>query len=199
MTADNENLTALLQQLQQGDERAFSKIYDHFSRPIYRNALRLVNDEEIAEEILQEVFLTVWTKRDEIDPKKTFWPFVYQIARFLVYNHYRKIAQDKRLLSHLIIITIDHVVDAEQTFIDQETHQLLMQAIEHLPPQRKLVFKLCKFEGKSYQEAGELLGISAATIRNQIVAANKSVKEYFLLNNHMVVILIISAVACLSS
>jgi RNA polymerase sigma factor (sigma-70 family) len=158
-----------------------------------------VNDEEIAEEILQEVFLTVWTKRKEIDPKKTFWPFVHQIARFLIYNHYRKVAQDKRLLTHLIIITVDHVVDAEQTFIDLETQQLLMQAIEHLPPQRKLVFKLCKFEGKSYQEAGELLGISTATIRNQIVAANKSVKEFFLLNNDLAVILIISAVACLAS
>lgn len=196
--SDNEvNVSLLLQQLQQGDERAFSKIYDHCSRPLYRKILRLVNDDEVAQEILQELFLSVWIKRESINPD-SIWPYLYQAAKRLVYKHYRKVAYNKRLLDHLMITTAPHVMSVEDLMIDQETHELLIQAIEHLPPQRKQVFKLCKFEGKSYQEVAELLGISTSTISNQIVAANKSVKEFFLLNNNLTLLFIIPTVVYLA-
>jgi len=198
MSLDNENVTFLLQQLKLGNELAFSKIYDYFSRPVYRHVLKLVSNEDIAEEILQEVFLTVWIKRDKIDPAQSFWPYLYKVAKLLIYSHYRKIAQDKRLLEHLIITSIERVTNAEEVLIDQETHALLIKAIEHLPPQRKQVFKLCKFEGKSYQEVADLLGISTSTISNQIVAANKSVKEFFLLNNDLAVLFISCTVTYLA-
>lgn len=197
MTLNNENFTFLLQQLKQGDERAFSKIYDHFSKQLYRKILRLVNDDEVAQELLQELFLKVWIKRENINPEQSFWPYLYDIAKYLVYNHYRKVAYNKRLLEHLTVTTEPHVTNAEDIMINKETHDLLIQAIEHLPPQRKQVFKLCKFEGKSYQEVAELLGISTSTISNQIVAANKSVKEFFLLKNNLVLLFIISTIVYL--
>ncbi len=192
------NLSSLLHRLKQGDERAFSKIYDHFSRSLYRKILRLVNDDEVAQELLQELFLKVWVKRESINPEQSFWPYLYEGAKWLVYKHYRRIAYNKRLLDHLIITTVPHDTNAEELLIDQETQELLIQAIEHLPPQRKQVFKLCKFEGKSYQEVAEMLGISTSTISNQIVAANKSVKEYFLLNNNLIVLFIIPTIVYLS-
>jgi len=198
MASENVDITFLLMQLQQGNERAFSKIYDHFSRPLFLKFVRLVNDEEVAQELLQELFLTVWIKRERINPEQSFWPYLHEVAKWLVYNHYRKVAYNKRLLDHLIITTVAHVTNAEELLIDQETHDLLIQAIEHLPPQRKQVFKLCKFEGKSYQEVAELLGISTSTINNQIVAANKSVKEFFLLNNDVVILFIIPTVIYLT-
>ncbi|QEM03124.1 sigma-70 family RNA polymerase sigma factor [Mucilaginibacter rubeus] len=190
MASENVDITFLLKQLQQGSETAFSKIYDLYSKPVYRHVLRLVYDEDVAAEILQETFLAVWVKRDKINPQQSFSPFIYQIAKILVFSHYRKVSQNKRLLDHLIITTVDTVINAEEAIIDQETHQLLIKAIEHLPPQRKQVFKLCKFEGKSYQEVADLLDISTSTISNQIVAANKSIKEFFLLNNDLAVLIV---------
>ncbi|SDF45589.1 RNA polymerase sigma-70 factor, ECF subfamily [Mucilaginibacter pineti] len=189
------NLFFLLQQLQQGSEPAFAKIYDQFSRQLYRNILRMVNDEDIAQEILQDLFLTVWVKRAKLDPNKSFTPFLYKVAKDMIYDHYRKVANNKRIIDHLIITTVDHVTNAEDSIIDREMYDLLMRAIEHLPAQRKQVFKLCKFEGKSYQEVGEILGISPNTIRNQIVAANKSVKEYFLLNHDVAILFIVTSLA----
>ncbi|NHA02499.1 sigma-70 family RNA polymerase sigma factor [Mucilaginibacter sp. HC2] len=194
-SSNEVNLSFLLHQLQQGSELAFSKIYDHFSKPLYRNILFLVKDEEIAQELLQELFLTIWIKREQIDPDKKISAFLYKTANWLVLKHFRKIAQDKRLINHLIITTVDHVTPTEDIIIDKEIHDLLARAIENLPPQRKKVFKLCKFEGKSYQEAGELLGISTETIRNQIVAANKSVKEFFLLHNDVAILFITCSIS----
>ena len=198
MASENVNITLLLNQLRQGCPRAFSKIYDHFSRPIYRHIRKLVYEEEVAEEILQEVFLAVWNKREKIDPAQSFWPYLYQVAKLLVYSHYRKVAQNKRLLDHLIITSVDRVTNAEELLIDRETHELLIRAIERLPPQRKQVFKLCKLEGKSYQEVADQLGISTSTINQQIVAANKSVKEFFLLNNNLALLFITCTVTCLA-
>jgi len=197
MANEKIDIAVFLKQLQQGDERAFSKIYDHCSRPLYRKILRLVNDDDVAQEILQELFLSFWFKRDSINPE-SIWPYLYEAAKRLVYKHYRKVAYNNRLLEHLMITTTPHVTNAEDLMIDKETHDLLTQAIEQLPPQRKQVFKLCKFEGKSYQEVAELLGISTSTISNQIVAANKSVKEYFLLNNNLIVLFIIPTVVYFS-
>lgn len=108
-SSNEVNLSFLLHQLQQGSELAFSKIYDHFSKPLYRNILFLVKDEEIAQELLQELFLTIWIKREQIDPDKKISAFLYKTANWLVLKHFRKIAQDKRLINHLIITTVDQV------------------------------------------------------------------------------------------
>jgi len=189
MANDTFNTTFLLSQVKQGNEAAFAKIYDHFSKQIYRSILFLVKDDDTAQELLQELFLHVWKQRELIIPEISFWPYLYKVSKWLVHNHFRKIAQDKRLIDQLIITTVDYVLDAEHSMIDQETHALLAKAIENLPPQRRQVFKLCKFEGKSYQEVSEIMGISPATINNQIVEANKSVKQFFRLNHDLAVIL----------
>ena len=197
MIANNLDIVFLLKQLQLGSEQAFAQIYDQFSRPLYRNILYLVKDEDIAEELLQDLFLKLWLKREHIDPNRKWLSYLYESANRMVIDHFRKIAKDQRMINHLILTTVDHVTNAEDKLIDQETHALLAKAIEHLPPQRKLVFKLCKMEGKSHKEVAELLGISTHTISNQIKAANKSLKEFFLLDNSLAVLFIASVLIAL--
>lgn len=199
MASENVNPTLLLRQLQLGSEQAFSKIYDLYSKPLYYNILRLIKDENIAQEILQELFLKLWLNRERIDPEKKWLSYLYEMAHRLVIDQFRKAAKDQRIINHLILITVDHVINVEDQFINRENHELLSKAIENLPAQRKQVFKLCKIEGKSYQEAAELLGLSPITIRNQIVAANKSLKEFFLLNNDLAIIFITSTLGILLS
>ena len=60
----------------------------------------------------------------------------------------------------------------------KETSEILNKAINNLPSQQKLVFTLCKLEGKSYEDASATLGISTSTINNHIVKATKSIKGY---------------------
>ncbi|RKR82862.1 RNA polymerase sigma-70 factor (ECF subfamily) [Mucilaginibacter gracilis] len=190
MGTENLDITLLLQQLQLGSEQAFSKIYDLYSKPLYRNILYLVKDEDIAQEILQDLFLKLWLKREYIDPNRKWLSYLYEIANRMVIDHFRKVAKNQRIINHLISTTVEPVLNAEDQLIDKETYAFLTKAIESLPVQRKEAFKMCKIDGKSYKEAAELLGISPITIRNQIVAANKSLKEYFLINNKLVLILI---------
>jgi len=190
MNSDNENLKLLILQLQQGSDQAFTLLYDKYSKQLYRNILRLTKDENIAEELLQDLFLKIWESRENINPEKSFKSFLYKVAENLVYAHFRKIAKDNRLIAKLVIAYVDVDINAEDVIISKENQNLLNKAIENLPPQRKQVYMLCKLEGKTYEEVSNELGISTSTIRNQIVKANKAVRQYFISNQDIAIIVI---------
>ncbi|WP_426672004.1 RNA polymerase sigma factor [Mucilaginibacter sp. McL0603] len=194
MASDNENLKLLIQQLQTGSEKAFTALYDKYSTQLYRNILRLVKDDDIAQELLQDLFLKIWESRQYIKIEGSFKSFLYKVAENLVYAHFRKIAKDNRLIAKLIISYDDFETNVEETIISRENHDLLKKAIENLSPQRKQIYTLCKLEGKSYEEVSNELGISTSTVRNQIVKANKSIKQYFTLNQDMVIVLLASQI-----
>ncbi|MEB0261815.1 sigma-70 family RNA polymerase sigma factor [Mucilaginibacter sp. 10I4] len=194
MDSDNENLRLLILQLQQGGEQAFTILYDQYSKQLYRNILRLVKDEDIAQELLQDLFLKIWESRENINPEKSFKSFLYKVAENLVYGYFRKIAKENRLIAKLVISYVDFDTNAEEAMISKENHDLLKKAIANLSPQRKQIYTLCKLEGKSYEEVSNELGISTSTIRNQIVKANKAFKQYFSLNQDLVIILLTSQI-----
>jgi RNA polymerase sigma-70 factor (ECF subfamily) len=153
-----------------------------FARQLYRNILRLVKDEEIARELLQDRFLKVWESREKIRMDGSFKSFLSKVAENLIYTHFRRTAKGRRLIDKLILSSIEYVTNIEDVMITRETHDLLKKAIESLPPQRKRIYALCKLEGKSYEEVSNELGISTSTISDSVVKANKAVKKYFIEN-----------------
>ena len=190
MTSDNENLDLLIKQLQRGSEQAFTLLYDRYSKSLYRNILRLVKDQDIAQELLQDLFLKVWEKRSVIRVEGSFKSFLYKVSENLVYKHFRKIAQDNRLSEKLTNSYERFDANIEDIIVSRETNELLQKAIDNLSPQRKQIYRLCKLEGKSHEEVSRELGISTSTINNQIVKANKAVKHFFLANSNLAAILI---------
>lgn len=170
--------TITVMSLKAGNEQAFKVVYDHFSERLYGNLLRLVKSEDVARELLQEVFLKVWEKRHSIDPDKSFHAYLFRIAENLVYDFFRKIARDKKLQIHLLA----HTTEVDSTYIEErsnnEYNDLLQQAIEALPPRRRQIFRLCKLNGKSYEEVALQLNISLSTISDHIVKATRFIRTY---------------------
>jgi RNA polymerase sigma-70 factor (family 1) len=169
----------LLLQMKHGQVSAFDVIYHHYSSGIYKNILRLVKQDELAKEILQEVFLKVWQKRETLNVEVSFKSYLFKIAHNLVIDMFRRAAFDRELLSHLSLVSTELYSNTDEATDLKDTELLLSQAIDALPAQRKKVYLLCKIEGKSYQQVSELLGISTATVRDHIVKATKTVKSHF--------------------
>jgi len=94
---NNSEEVQLLIALKSGDRSAFEKIYRGYSPRIFLNILKMVKSAEDAQEILQDVFVKVWEKRELIDPEQSFKSYLFQISRFTVYNFIRKINLDKKL------------------------------------------------------------------------------------------------------
>ncbi len=168
----------LLMQLREGNAQALDYFYHQYSLRIYRKLLKMVRVETIAEELVQDVFVRIWDKRHQIDPDRSFRSYLFTIAQNLVYDLYRKVAREERLQEVIKEASSEIYMHVEEGVFLKETSEILNKAINNLPSQQKLVFTLCKLEGKSYEDASATLGISTSTINNHIVKATKSIKGY---------------------
>jgi len=182
-TVHTDNEQVLLSRLKEGSEGAFSGIYELYAGKIYQRLLNLLKDEDIADSILQDVFLRIWERRHQIDPEQPFKAYLFKIAENFVYDHFRKLSRDLKMQARLKRVMTELYTHSEEAVLKKEDDALLKEAIEHLPPQRRQVFTLCRVEGKSYDEAAALLGISSSTVSNHLVKATKAVREYITLAN----------------
>jgi RNA polymerase sigma-70 factor (ECF subfamily) len=176
--------------LKQGNEQAFEKIYGLYSSRLFGNIYRMVKSESTAQEILQDVFLKIWYNRAGIDPEKSFRSYLFRIAENNVYDFFRKATRDKKMQARLLTAATEQYEHIEEMIFKKENALILEKAINSLPQQRQQVFRLCKLEDKSYNEVGQLLGISVSTISDHIVKANKAIREYLFNHNDVVIILL---------
>lgn len=184
----------VLARLCKGDERAFEQIYFHYSKQIYGRLIKLVKDEDIADELLQILFLKIWERRHQIDANQSFKAYLYRIAENLVYDYFRKVSRDKNMQASLKAISTELYTHIEEGILQKENQAILNQAIEHLPTQCKQVFIFCKLEGKSYNEISLIMGISVSTISNHMVKANRMLREHIFCSKIEIgIILIVTA------
>jgi len=169
----------LLLRLKNGDERAFGFFYRRYSGPIYGNILKMVRIPEIAEELLQDVFQKIWNNRNTIDTVTSFKSYLFTISRNLVYDFFHKETRRREIYDELVHYTTEIYTHIEEGILGKETDLILNKAISLLPPQRKLVFTLCKMEGNTYEEVSRKLGISKSAINDHIVKATKFIKGYY--------------------
>lgn len=173
----NSEESEILFRLKAGDHRAFEEIYHTYKRPLIGNMLRMLRSPELVEEQVQELFLRIWNGRATIDPSKPFKAYLFRIAANMTKNVFRKMAYDKQMRSTLLPIEQQVYSHIEEQITSNESKQFLDYLLEKLPPQRRMVFTLCKLEGKSYREVGEMLNISENTVNDHIRKANVTLRK----------------------
>lgn len=172
----------LITRFQGGDKEAFTQLYRMYSKQLYLNLVKLVKSEEIAAELLQDVFIIIWEKRETIEIQKSFRAYLFRIGENKVIDLFRRARRDKLLFSKIKKIASEHYTHIEEDLIAREDAAILKKAIETLPPQRRQIFELCKIQGKTYTEVSSQLGISIATINDHIVKGTKTVREFLYSN-----------------
>lgn len=191
----NVNLTdekSLLLQLKNGDERAFEILYNNYKFRLAGNLFKLLKSDDLVKETLQELFFKIWEIRTQIDPEKSFKSYLFRIAENLVNDYFRKVAKDKRLLAKMLASSSELYLHIEEDMLRKEEAQKLQRVIDMMPPQRKMVFTLCKLEGKSYKEVEEIMGINAKTISSHMLQANKFLRNHFKDSSGMVLSIVLS-------
>jgi RNA polymerase sigma-70 factor (ECF subfamily) len=189
---DKEELK-YLEDLKDGRRDAFDFIYARYSKMLLPKMQRMVKLNEVVDELLQDVFLKVWLNRAKIDLDQSFKGWIFTIAQNTVYGYYRRLAQDVKMQKHLLETFAEFYDQTEDYIFNKERVELLNQAIEKLPAQRKEIFKLCRIEGKTYQEAAEILSLSPSTVSNQLVSATKYIKRYVFFHSQEFIIFCIAA------
>lgn len=157
---------------------AFSQIYKQLSPRIYNTVLRLLNDETIAADVLQELFMTIWENRYNIDPEKNFEAYVCVIARNIAYRY---VEERMARVVNALPSDSDHSIVGENT-TDQNINassleEYVVSVVESLPETRKKIFKMSRFDQMSNAEIAQNLGISQRTVETHIYLALKTLKQ----------------------
>jgi RNA polymerase sigma-70 factor (ECF subfamily) len=171
--------TDLLCKLRDGDERAFEILYNTYKFRIAGRLFRLLKSEELVKDTLQALFFKIWETRTQIDPEKSFRSYLFRIAENLVIDSFRQAAKNRKLLNKMMVDYNDGYSVIEEDILRRENHEMLLNAIDLMPAQRKKVFTLCKLEGKSYKEVKEIMGINEKTISSHMLQANRFLRAYF--------------------
>lgn len=169
----------LLNRLQQGETEAYLVLYDRYHLLVYNWALPFVKVPHLAEDLVQEVFLKIWEIRARLNPQLSFPAFLYRIARNKAFSLLKKISTEEHCRSEVMHQLGTTAESAENRVLWHQYQQLLSDAVHQLPMQRQKVFKLCRQEGKSYEEVAMALNISRNTVKEHMVLAVKDIREYF--------------------
>lgn len=178
MNNDSYAEVKLLQLLKAGDADAYQQLYNKYHAALYAYILRFVKIPEIAEDVLQDVFIKIWEIRKNINPTLSFQAYLYRISRNSVFKMIKKIAADKELQIGLASYMKGGAKEADAQLQCQEYEQILQTAVNQLPPQRQNIFKLCRHEGKKYDEVAAELNISRNTVKEHMVLAVRFIKDY---------------------
>ncbi|MEM9829235.1 MAG: RNA polymerase sigma-70 factor [Bacteroidota bacterium] len=167
----------LVEKLRKGDIGAFDTIFYRFESRLCAFAMKLTHNPEEAKEIVQEVFLKVWERRELIKPHQNLDSYLFTIAKNLVYNKARRRVYWVAYQEYVRSSGTAAGSFTENTVQYDELVAFLEGAYQQLPPARQEIFMLSRIDGLSHHEIAEQLNTSTSNVKNHIHKALRFLKE----------------------
>lgn len=171
----------LLEQLINGDLIAFKEIYQSYYSPVKRNILKFVQQEADAEDILQEVFIALWNKKENLDKNGHIGNWLFAVS----YNRSMRFIKQRLKIANLSTDAMEGhytvesdgagILDEEKFYV--EKINLLKNAINLLPEQKRKAFELYNVRGYNYTKIAEEMGLSEKTVRQYVKLANSFLRR----------------------
>ncbi|HMR18344.1 MAG TPA: RNA polymerase sigma-70 factor [Sphingobacterium sp.] len=166
----------LVAKLRKGDQYAYTEIYNRFKVPLYTFLWKRLNDKEIVRDILHDLFLAIWEKRDSINYETSLSGYLFSSVRNKLLDQiaHEKVQQKYIDSFHSFInmtdVSTDHLVRSK------ELSARIAQEIAGLPPKTREVFELSRVSNLSRKEIAEQLGVSEQTVKSHMFNALKTLK-----------------------
>ncbi|HEY7495955.1 MAG TPA: sigma-70 family RNA polymerase sigma factor [Candidatus Tectomicrobia bacterium] len=177
-STDAEQL--LIERLQAGDAEAFTVLFQRYSARVLRQAMHLLGNEAEAEEVMQEVFLTLYEKANTLRGAAALLTWLYRLTANAALSRLRRrkrrpeVSMDDYLRQcradghRLVRPVVDWSQDVKRYYATAELRQVLQQAIEALPPLDKAVPVLSDVEDLSNRDMGEIFGLSVLAVKARL-------------------------------
>lgn len=179
----------LLLQTAIGDEQAFTQIFNAYHQQLGAFILRFTDSHELTQEIVQDVFMKIWTNRSVLKDIDSFKAYLIVIARNHAYNLLKTQARESRKKKEYLKINVETITVNEESNNWKEQHlQLIEEAIAKLPRQQQKIYQLSRNQGMKYEEIAATLGISFETVKKHMHLALRSIKNYVNLRRDTVMI-----------
>ena len=168
-----------MQRCVEGDRQAFASLYGHYAPLLYKAIYPLTNrSKEDTEEIIQELFVKIWDRRDNMLTIQSFRPFIFRLARNRVIDWYRKRETQKSYCTFYSESLRDETVSVTDDLLFEEYYAIAMEAIARLPSRQKQIFVLRHTNDLSLSEIAGQLRISLHAVKKQLYQATRFVREY---------------------
>lgn len=167
----------LLLRIRKGDEVAFELVFYRYKGKLYDFIRRSLPASEDAESMVQEIFVRLWSNREQLDPAKSLNAFIYTMARNEIFGQLRKLLVRRRYLEELSFSLNESSETTDRQIEYNELTSVVAQLVSSMPEKRREIYVLSRNEGLSYKEIASQLGISENTVDSQIRKALTYLKE----------------------
>lgn len=171
-----DDSSELISHLKKGDENAYAYLIDTYNHKLCLYANSLMNDVTLTEDIVQNVFIKVWEKRNNLKTEFSIKSYLYKSVYNACINQYKK-NQSVTALEKKYIEGLDRIVEDKDEDAIEKLIGLVKEAIQELPPKCREVFLLSKKEGLTNIEISEYLNISKNTIERHITTAFSKIRK----------------------
>lgn len=151
--------------LNQNDETAFTEIYNRYWTLVYATANKILRNETVAEDIVQEVFLSIWKRSGKLQIQ-SLKPYLLQATRFQVFKAIRAGKADGDFYTRLTHISNE--IRSDNPLLYKEVQRMVKQEIASLPEDQRTIFLMSRQQDLTYSKIAEMLGISVKTVEKKI-------------------------------
>jgi RNA polymerase sigma-70 factor (ECF subfamily) len=160
------------------DQTAFSELFRRYDKRIYPFVLKMIKTPVLAEEITHEIFIKIWKHRDKLPAIDQPEAYILTIAARHTLDQIKKRLSENKMLQGLSASKENSHNDTEEKLLLRDRAALVQQAVDQLPPQQRSVYELSRLEGMNYEQIARQLQISPNTVRNHLVKALRSIRDY---------------------
>lgn len=176
---ENISDSELAQRICGGQKSAYQELFERYAPRIYKFSLSYLKNKTDSEELVQEVFMKIWEKREMLDHSKNIKSFIFKIAVNAIYDFIRRKNIEAAFNNFTKENSDVESDDTWQSVIFEDMKQNLQSLVEQLPVQQQRIFHLSKTDGLSNEEIAAKLNLSKRTVENHLYRAVSTLKEHF--------------------
>jgi len=171
------NDVILTRRLKENDKPAFELIFNKFSRKLYCFTLGYVHSQAEAEEIIQNVFVSLWENRDMLNEAFSLQNFLYKVTINHIYNYFKHQSVRRHYVENMILEGSDEDQEAEQSILANDLGEIVNKFIGDLPLRQQIIYRLSRMDGLCHAEIAQRMGISVRAVENHIYRTLKYIRE----------------------
>ncbi len=165
--------TELIALLATGDQYAYTEIYNRYKRLLYTHAYQRLRNEQGVDDIIHDLFTTLWAKRETIDLKTNLAGYLYTSVRNRILDYISHKQIESAYITSFQRFLDEPVSLTDYLLRENQLKALIDKEIAKLPEKMREVFELSRKGGYSHREIAEMLGVSEKTVKNQVNNALK--------------------------
>ncbi len=158
----------LIHQLNTGNELVFEKVFKQYFKALQNYAYTILNDLDVAEEMVQNVFLKIWEKREKLPQDANIGSYLYKSVYHESLNWLRHEKVKFSHQEHTLYSMKNETDNTADRIKMKQLEEHLQKALNDLPQQCRTIFQMSRFDELRYREIADELGISVKTVENQM-------------------------------